>query len=160
MHMGPITSGLIKVGDSVECEVDYIRRAKVAPNHIMTHVLNFALRKVLGTTMDQRGSLVDESRLRFDFTNNKALNVSQLASVEEICNNVIKQQLIVYTQNSAQAEAKRIQGLRAVFGETYPDFVRVVSIGHPITPMLEDPENSNWSNFSVEFLRWYSPEEH
>ncbi|CAH0482842.1 unnamed protein product [Peronospora belbahrii] len=151
MHMGPIASGSIKVGDSVECQVDYIRRGKVAPNHTMTHVLNFALRKVLGTTVDQRGSLVDESRLRFDFTNNKALKVDQLADVEAICDNVIKQQLDVYTQDSAQAEAKRIQGLRAVFGETYPDFVRVVSIGHPIAPMLEDPENSDWSNYSVEF---------
>ncbi|ETM99453.1 alanine-tRNA ligase [Phytophthora nicotianae INRA-310] len=151
MHMGPIASGSIKVGDSVECQVDYARRAKIAPNHTMTHALNFALRKVLGTVVDQRGSLVDESRLRFDFTNNKALKPNQLAEVEAICDDIIKQQLEVYTQNSAQAEAKRIQGLRAVFGETYPDFVRVVSIGQPIAPMLEDPENSNWSNFSVEF---------
>ncbi|KAE9358846.1 Alanine--tRNA ligase [Phytophthora fragariae] len=151
MHMGPIASGSIKVGDAVECQVDYARRSKVAPNHTMTHVLNFALRKVLGTTVDQRGSLVDESRLRFDFTNNKALKANQLAEVEAICDDIIKQQLEVYTQDSAQAEAKRIQGLRAVFGETYPDFVRVVSIGQPIAPMLEDPENSSWSNFSVEF---------
>ncbi|CAI5716958.1 unnamed protein product [Peronospora effusa] len=151
MHMGPITSGSIKVGDVVECQVDYVRRAKVAPNHTMTHVLNFALRKVLGTTVDQRGSLVDESRLRFDFTNSKALRAHQLADVEAICDDIIKQQLEVYTQDSAQAEAKRIQGLRAVFGETYPDFVRVVSIGQPIAPMLEDPENSKWSNYSVEF---------
>lgn len=151
MHMGPIASGSIKVGDAVECQVDYARRSKIAPNHTMTHVLNFALRKVLGTTVDQRGSLVDESRLRFDFTNNKALKANQLAEVEAICDDIIKQQLEVYTQDSAQAEAKRIQGLRAVFGETYPDFVRVVSIGQPIAPMLEDPENSTWSNFSVEF---------
>jgi alanyl-tRNA synthetase len=151
MHMGPIVSGSIKVGDSVECAVDYIRRGKIAPNHTMTHALNFALRKVLGTNVDQRGSLVDESRLRFDFTNNKALKANQLAEVEAICDDIIKQQLEVYTQDSAQAEAKRIQGLRAVFGETYPDFVRVVSIGQPIASMLEDPENSSWSNFSVEF---------
>ncbi|KAG2519310.1 hypothetical protein JM16_007200 [Phytophthora kernoviae] len=151
MHMGPISSGAIKVGDSVECHVDYVRRSKVAPNHTMTHVLNFALRKVLGTTVDQRGSLVDESRLRFDFTNSKAIKPNQLEAVETICDDIIKQQLEIYTQNSAQADAKRIQGLRAVFGETYPDFVRVVSIGQPIAPMLEDPENSSWSNFSVEF---------
>ncbi|RLN95302.1 hypothetical protein BBJ28_00010344 [Nothophytophthora sp. Chile5] len=151
MHMGPIASGSIKVGDSVECQVDYARRSKIAPNHTMTHVLNYALRKVLGTNVDQRGSLVDESRLRFDFTTNKALKANQLAEVEAICDDIIKQQLEVYTQNSAQAEAKRIQGLRAVFGETYPDFVRVVSIGQPIAPMLEDPENSSWSSFSVEF---------
>lgn len=151
MHMGPITSGSIKVGDSVECRVDYPRRTKIAPNHTMTHVLNFALRKVLGTTVDQRGSLVDETRLRFDFTTNKALKVNQLAEVEAICDDIIKKEYDVYTQDSAQAQAKRIQGLRAVFGETYPDIVRVVSIGQPIVPMLEDPENSTWSNYSVEF---------
>lgn len=151
MHMGPLTSGSIKVGDTVECQVDYVRRAKIAPNHTMTHALNFALREVLGKVVDQRGSLVDELRLRFDFTTNKPLKPDQLATVETICNDIIKQGLEVYTQDSAQAEAKRIQGLRAVFGETYPDFVRVVSIGQPIAPMLEDPENSNWTNFSVEF---------
>ncbi|KAL8003229.1 putative translation protein, beta-barrel domain superfamily [Plasmopara halstedii] len=151
MHMGQITSGSIKVGDIVECRVDYIRRAKIAPNHTMTHALNFALRQVLGVVVDQRGSLVDESRLRFDFTTNKPLKSDQLAEIEKICDKIIKQQLEVYTQEVAQAEAKHINGLRAVFGETYPDFVRVVSIGQPITPMLEDPENSNWSNYSIEF---------
>lgn len=151
MHMGPIESGSIKVGDEVEAAVDYVRRRKIAPNHTMTHVLNFALRKVLGTNVDQRGSLVDELRLRFDFTTNKALKPEQLAEVESICDLIIKQELEVYTQDSPQAHAKRIQGLRAVFGETYPDMVRVVSIGQEIKPMLDDPENSAWSNYSVEF---------
>lgn len=151
MHMGLIVSGSIQVGASVETKVDYVRRSKIAPNHTMTHVLNYALRKVLGTNVDQRGSLVDETRLRFDFTTNKALKSDQLLAVESICDDIIKQELDVFTQNSPQAHAKRIQGLRAVFGETYPDFVRVVSIGQPIAPMLEDPENSAWSNFSVEF---------
>lgn len=151
MHMGPITRGSIKVGDVVKAEVDYVRRSKIAPNHTMTHVLNFALRKVLGATVDQRGSLVDETRLRFDFTANKALKPEQLGEVEAICDSIIKQGLDVFTQDSPQALAKRIQGLRAVFGETYPDMVRVVSIGQQIAPMLEDPENSAWSAYSVEF---------
>lgn len=151
MHMGPVVSGAVKVGASVQTKVDYVRRSKIAPNHTMTHVLNYALRKVLGTNVDQRGSLVDETRLRFDFTTNKALKADQLLAVETICDDIIKQELDVFTQNSPQAHAKRIQGLRAVFGETYPDFVRVVSIGQAIAPMLEDPENSAWSNFSVEF---------
>lgn len=135
MHMGPITRGLIKVGDVVQAQVDYVRRSKIAPNHTMTHVLNYALRKVLGNNVDQRGSLVDETRLRFDFTVNKALKSEQLAEVEAICDGIIKQELAVFTQNSPQALAKRIQGLRAVFGETYPDFVRVVSIGQEIAPV-------------------------
>ncbi|TYZ57677.1 hypothetical protein PybrP1_010482 [[Pythium] brassicae (nom. inval.)] len=151
MHMGPVTRGAVKVGDTVTAAVDYARRSQIAPNHTMTHVLNFALRKVLGAAVDQRGSLVDETRLRFDFTANKAVTPAQLAAVEALCDDVIKQDLEVFTQNSPQAHAKRIQGLRAVFGETYPDFVRVVSIGQAIAPMLADPENSAWSAFSVEF---------
>ncbi|TMW68046.1 hypothetical protein Poli38472_007718 [Pythium oligandrum] len=151
MHMGPIESGSIKVGDVVESKVDYERRSKIAPNHTMTHVLNFALRKVLGTNVDQRGSLVDEARLRFDFTTNKALKADQLLEIENICDDIIKQELDVFTKNSPQAHAKRIQGLRAVFGETYPDMVRVVSIGQEIQAMLDDPENSAWSAYSVEF---------
>jgi alanyl-tRNA synthetase len=151
MHMGPIKIGQVRVGDVVSCEVDYERRAKVAPNHTMTHVLNFALRKVLGTNVDQRGSLVDETRLRFDFTTNKPLKADQVLEVESICQDIIHQELNVYTQDTPQDLAKRIQGLRAVFGETYPDMVRVVSIGQAIGPMLEDPENSSWSSYSIEF---------
>ncbi|KAI9918256.1 hypothetical protein PsorP6_011987 [Peronosclerospora sorghi] len=151
VHVGPLVSGSIKVGDAVACHVDYGRRAKVAPNHTMTHVLNFALRKVLGTAVEQRGSLVDDARLRFDFTTNKALTPDQLATVESLCNDMIEQELDVFTQTTALAEAQRIDGLRAVFGETYPDEVRVVSIGQPILPMLQDPGNSHWRTFAIEF---------
>lgn len=151
LHMGVLKSGKLSVGDGVECKVDYERRKKIAPNHTMTHVLNFALRKVLGTDSDQRGSLVDESRLRFDFTTNKPLKANQIKDVEAMCGDIIKQELDVYTKTSPQAVAKRIQGLRAVFGETYPETVRVVSIGQEIDQMLEDPENNSWTNYSVEF---------
>ncbi|CAK4084624.1 unnamed protein product [Aphanomyces euteiches] len=151
LHVGPLTKGTLHVGDTVECEVDYQRRNKVAPNHTMTHVLNFALRKVLGTVVDQRGSLVDESRLRFDFTTNKPLKPDQIAAVEDICKDIIKQELPVYIETAPQAHAKRIQGLRAVFGETYPENVRVVSIGAAIPSMLSDPENAEWEKYSVEF---------
>ncbi|KAF0705803.1 Aste57867_6960 [Aphanomyces stellatus] len=151
LHLGPLTKGTLHVGDTVACEVDYQRRNKVAPNHTMTHVLNYALRKVLGTTVDQRGSLVDESRLRFDFTTNKPLKPDQIAAVEAICKDVIAQELPVYVESAPQAHAKRIQGLRAVFGETYPEQVRVVSIGAAIPSMLADPENADWAKYSVEF---------
>lgn len=80
LHLGKVTSGIVAKNTSVECQVDYKRRAKIAPNHTMTHVLNFALRKVLGSTVDQRGSLVDDARLRFDFTNNKPLKPDQVYS--------------------------------------------------------------------------------
>ena len=151
MHMGCIESGTASVGQDVTCMVDYERRKKIAPNHTMTHVLNFALRKVLGTVADQRGSLVDEARLRFDFTNNKPLKPDQIEQVEKLCQEIIQKELDVYTETAPQAQAKRIQGLRAVFGETYPDYVRVISVGQEISTMLEDPDNSDWSQYSVEF---------
>ncbi|OQS03623.1 alanyl-tRNA synthetase, mitochondrial precursor [Thraustotheca clavata] len=151
LHMGPLTKGTLAVGDVVEAQVDYVRRNKIAPNHTMTHVLNYALRKVLGGTVDQRGSLVDDARLRFDFTANKALKADQIAAVESVVKDIIAQQLPVYVQDTPQAHAKRIQGLRAVFGETYPDNVRVVSIGAAIPGMLKDPENAAWAQYSVEF---------
>nr|CCA14233.1 unnamed protein product [Albugo laibachii Nc14] len=151
LHAGTLESGSLQVGDDISCQVDYDRRSKIAPNHTMTHVLNFALRKVLVKNVDQRGSLVDDVRMRFDFTTNKPLSPSQLQAVENMCENSIKQELQVFTKNTSQTDARRIQGLRAVFGETYPDTVRVVSIGQMIDPMLKDPENSTWSNFSVEF---------
>lgn len=99
--------------------------------------------------MDQWASLVDESRLRFDFANNKVLKTSPPEDVYAICDDVIKQQLICNTQDSAQAEAKRTQCLHAVFGEMYSNTVRVVSIGQPIASMMMYPENSSWSKFST-----------
>merc|ERR1711920_29277 len=151
LHMGSLTEGSLTVGTEVKAEVDYERRKLIAPNHTMTHVLNFALRKVLGSTADQRGSLVDEEKLRFDFANTKAVTPDQLEKIEAICKDIVQQKLAVYTAPTAQAEAKKIQGLRAVFGETYPDTVRVVSVGQPVDKMLEDPENSEWAKNSVEF---------
>lgn len=152
MHIGSVESGTATVGQDMVCMVDYERRKKIAPNHTMTHVLNFALRKVLGTNAaDQRGSLVDESRLRFDFTNNKPLKPEQIEQVETICRDIINQELAVFTETAPQADAKRIQGLRAVFGETYPEYVRIISVGQEIPAMLDDPEKSDWANYSIEF---------
>lgn len=135
LHTGTLESGSLQVGEDVSCQVDYERRRKIAPNHTMTHVLNFALRKVLLTNVDQRGSLVDDVKMRFDFTTNKPLTSSQLQAVENMCEDSIKQELQVFTKNVSQTDARRIQGLRAVFGETYPDIVRLVSIGQAIDPV-------------------------
>jgi alanyl-tRNA synthetase len=152
LHIGSITEGTLKVGDSVKTSVDYARRAQIQPNHTMTHILNFALRKTMpGTTIDQRGSFNDDRLLRFDFTCPKALTPAQLASVEKICQGLVNPEVKVYTQNAPLEAAKKISALRAVFGETYPDPVRVVSIGQEIEPMLKDPENAKWSEYSVEF---------
>ena len=108
-------------------------------NHTGTHILNFALRQALETEADQRGSLVAPDRLRFDFTANKAMTVAQVKKAETVANEMIDKNEEVYAKETPLALAKAIQGLRAVFDETYPDPVRVVSIGVPVENMTKDP---------------------
>lgn len=140
----------LAVGDNVVCAVDYEYRGRVAPNHTMTHVLNLALRDVLGDHVDQKGSLVDAGKLRFDFSQKKALSADELTEVEGIINESVKKEEVVYSEVTPLAKAKSIDALRAVFGETYPDPVRVVSVGVPIEDLLADPSNKAWSGVSVE----------
>lgn len=129
LHSGIIQDGSLKVGDAVRCQVDYDRRRDIAPNHSMTHVLNGALRKVLGDDVDQRGSLCNDEKLRFDFSHKKALSAKELQEVEELCQKSIAASEVVTAKVMPLSEAKEIDGVRAVFGEVYPDPVRVVSIG-------------------------------
>eukprot|EP00977_Amphora_coffeiformis_P027355 scaffold34606_cov192-Amphora_coffeaeformis.AAC.1 len=129
LHKGFVNADL-QVGSFVNCHVDYDRRTKIAPNHSMTHVLNAALRQVLGPKVDQRGSLCNDEKLRFDFSHNKALSLKELQKVEEICQDVIAKKQDVTSQVLPLAEAQELEGVRAVFGEVYPDPVRVVSIGN------------------------------
>ncbi|CAM9105783.1 unnamed protein product [Ectocarpus sp. 13 AM-2016] len=154
LHIGQVKAGTLSVGSDVVCKVDYKRRANVAPNHTMTHVLNFALRKVLDPSdgmCDQKGSFLDDEKLRFDFSWSGALTAEQVADVEDLVNDKINKNLPVYAFVAPLEQAKRIQSLRGVFGERYPDPVRVLSIGQDVPAMLEDPENSAWSDVSVEF---------
>jgi len=157
LHVGVVESGEVKVGDEVACHVDYDRRRKVTPNHTMTHVLNWALRKVLvreekkEKIVDQKGSSVDDERLRFDFTCNKAIAPKSLAKVEKICQEWVANKMPIYTQLAPLQDAMRVQSLRAVFGEKYPDPVRMVSIGQDIQTVLDDPDNAKWEDFSIEF---------
>jgi alanyl-tRNA synthetase len=152
MHIGTVVEGTIKVSDSVKAQVDYDRRAQIKPNHTMTHILNFALRKTMPKIdISQRGSLCDEKALRFDFTCPKAMTPAQLASVEKICQELVSKDVPVHCMVAPLEQARKISSLRAVFGETYPDPVRVVSVGQAIEPMLNDPENAAWMEFSVEF---------
>ncbi|KYQ88257.1 alanyl-tRNA synthetase [Tieghemostelium lacteum] len=153
IHIGYISYECekISVGDSVDLTVDYTRRAPIMSNHTSTHMLNYAIKSVLGEFIEQRGSLVDESRLRFDFSHNKQVTVQELAKIEEIVNNLIRQQLTVYAKEVPLEGAKKINGLRAVFGEKYPDPVRVISIGKDIDEILKNPENPEWHKYSIEF---------
>uniref|UniRef100_A0A673Y7T1 Alanine--tRNA ligase n=2 Tax=Salmo trutta TaxID=8032 RepID=A0A673Y7T1_SALTR len=149
LHVGTVY-GTLKVGDHVILHVDEARRRPIMSNHTATHILNFALREVLGEA-DQRGSLVAPDRLRFDFTAKGALSTEEVRRTEEIACTMIRDAKHVYAMDTPLAAAKAIQGLRAVFDETYPDPVRVVSIGIPVADLLADPSSAAGSLTSIEF---------
>ena len=133
-HIGVMTKGMIKSGDKVTLEVDAKKRALSARNHSATHLLQKALRTVLGTHVEQAGSSVNEDRLRFDFTHFSAMTAEELKKVEDIVNEQISKGLDVIVKNMSIEEAKKT-GAQALFGEKYGDIVRVV----------------NMSDFSIEF---------
>ena len=133
-HIGVMTKGMIKDGDKVTLEVDAKKRALSARNHSATHLLQKALRTVLGTHVEQAGSSVNEDRLRFDFTHFSAMTAEELKKVEDIVNKQISKGLDVIVKNMPIEEAKKT-GAQALFGEKYGDIVRVV----------------NMSDFSIEF---------
>ena len=97
---------------SYQEQVDYTRRSLVAKNHTATHILNYALRQVLGEKVDQKGSLVTEDKLRFDFSHGKPVEVKELRKIEEICNDMIQKSCVVHFRDVALDTAKAITGLR------------------------------------------------
>ncbi len=127
-HVGVMTKGMIKNGDKVTLEVDAKKRALSARNHSATHLLQKALRTVLGTHVEQAGSSVNEDRLRFDFTHFYAMTPEELKKVEDIVNEKIAAALPVVVKNMPIEEAKKT-GAQALFGEKYGDIVRVVNMG-------------------------------
>ncbi|KAL4446750.1 hypothetical protein ABPG77_007994 [Micractinium sp. CCAP 211/92] len=151
LHIGPQPGTEIKVGDTVTAKVDYTRRNKIMPNHTFTHVLNYALRKVLGDHVDQKGSIVLPDRLRFDFSNNGVVETAKLAEIEAICQEFVANPQQVYKKEVPLAQAKAINGLRAVFGEVYPDPVRVVSVGKPVEELVAAPDDQGNLAFPIEF---------
>jgi alanyl-tRNA synthetase len=152
LHMGKVRSGSFKVGDTLNLQLDQARRAPIMSNHTSTHVLNFALRSVLkNPRVDQKGSLVDAEKLRFDFAHNKPVSTEEIVEIEKICSDIIAKNLKVYRKSVALDLAKSINGVRAVFGETYPDPVTVLSIGKDVDELLATPTNPEWMNYSVEF---------
>jgi alanyl-tRNA synthetase len=150
LHVGRTRSGPLRVGDGVTAVVG-AERAPTEMNHTTTHLANWALREVLGDGVQQKGSLVDAEKLRFDFSHPKALSDDETAKVESLVRAAIGKGLRVYWSEVPQAAALKINGLRAVFGEKYPPMVRVVSIGVPVEDLLAEPANPRWREYSVEF---------
>ena len=151
VHNGYLDYGNFKAGDEVICEYDELRRQPIRNNHTGTHILNHALREHLGDDVNQKGSLVDQEKLRFDFSHKTAVTPQELKKIEDSSNSYIKQNCKIYAKDVDLDTAKGIEGVRAVFGETYPNPVRVVSVGVEVETLLQDPKNPEWRKVSVEF---------
>jgi len=128
LHVGKVVEGSIKVGQTATLEVSGERQHTMR-NHTATHLLNWALRKVLGEHVEQKGSLVDPTKTRFDFAHNDPLTAEQIGAVERLVNEQIYADSPVTALTEPLEVAKKIAGVRAVFGEKYPDPVRVLMIG-------------------------------
>lgn len=150
-HNGFLSFGKLAVGDVVVCEYNEHRRDLIRKNHTGTHILNHSLREHLGDDVSQKGSLVDEDKLRFDFSHRAPVTISELQMIENSTSEYIKQKHRVYAKDVDLITAKSILGVRAVFDETYPNPVRVVSIGVDIDVLLKNPSNPEWRKTSIEF---------
>ncbi|ELZ2811812.1 alanine--tRNA ligase [Salmonella enterica subsp. enterica serovar Lubbock] len=127
-HLGKLSAGALKVGDAVQADVDEARRARIRLNHSATHLMHAALRQVLGTHVAQKGSLVSDKVLRFDFSHNEAMKPSEIREVEDLVNAQIRRNLPIET-NIMDLEAAKAKGAMALFGEKYDERVRVLSMG-------------------------------
>ena len=150
LHVGKFARGTLHVGDAVTAIV-LGGRERTEKNHTATHMLNWALRQVLGGDVLQKGSLVDPEKLRFDFSHGQAVADEEIAQTQALVNQAIAQKIPVYTGVAPQEKALKINGLRAVFGEKYPAQVRVLSVGVSLQELLADPASAKWRDYSIEF---------
>jgi alanyl-tRNA synthetase len=130
VHHGRLSSGTLEMGEQVVATVDIERRRDIARNHTATHLLQAALRQVLGTHIQQRGSLVAPDRLRFDFSHLSAMTPEEIRSVQRLVNERVRQNIRVYDEESDYKKAVA-SGAIALFDEKYGDVVRVMRIGGP-----------------------------
>jgi alanyl-tRNA synthetase len=144
LHWGIVSEGSIQAGERGMVSVD-ARRSDIMRNHTATHLLNWALRKVLGDRIEQKGSLVDGDKLRYDFSHEAQVNAGELQQIERLVNEKIYSDLPVSATVMPLTEAKKLAGVRAVFGEKYPDPVRVIAIG------TENPVANSSLDHSIEF---------
>lgn len=146
-HVGVVTKGMFKVGDSVMLEVNTENRLATGKNHSATHLLQKALREVVGNHVHQAGSLVNADRLRFDFNHYSALTEEEIAKVEQLVNEQISNALPVVTKEMSLEEAKQT-GAMALFDEKYGETVRVVTMGDFSTELCGGTHVANTSNIS------------
>ena len=150
-HIGKVTKGMFKIGDRVTLKVDAGRRGDTCKNHSATHLLQKALRTVLGTHVEQAGSYVDGERLRFDFSHFSAMTKEEIAKVEQMVNEKIAQSIPVVTSVMSIEEAKK-SGAMALFGEKYGETVRVVKMGEFSTELCGGTHVANTgaiANFKI-----------
>ncbi|EAU91282.2 tRNA synthetase class II [Coprinopsis cinerea okayama7 len=151
VHTGHLKYGQLDVGSEVISSYDELRRWPLRNNHTATHILNFALREVLGDHVDQKGSLVAPTKLRFDFSHKAGITLPELTKIESMSIDWIKKNVKVYGKDLDLNLAQKIPGLRAVFGETYPNPVRVVTLEYSVDEIAADIENPKWRQTSIEF---------
>ena len=151
LHIGRVKQGSMSCGESGQLMLERDRRESIRANHSATHTLNLALRAVAGEEVEQKGSLVDDEKLRFDYAAKGALTIDQIKEVERRVNDAIKANLAIDAREVPLEKARTISGVRAVFGERYPDPVRVVSIGAPVADLVAKPDNPKWRELSIEF---------
>ena len=129
LHIGHMQSGSIKVSDKVTADIDDVKRKMVRSNHSATHLMHAALRKTLGPHVEQKGSMVSEEKLRFDFSHNEAITRDEIDLIEERVNSEIMQNTEVLTEMMPPEQAVD-RGAMALFGEKYGDLARVLSMGN------------------------------
>ncbi|KZV83020.1 tRNA synthetase class II [Exidia glandulosa HHB12029] len=151
LHIGSLKEGTLKVGDAVLPTYDELRRWPLRNNHTATHILNYSLRETLGDHIDQKGSLVAPTKLRFDFSHKAQIPLPDLQKIEQGSRDWIKKNVKVFSKELDLKSGYKIPGLRAVFGEAYPDPVRVVTLEYDVEDIAKDLENPKWRNTSVEF---------
>ena len=143
LHKGKLQSGNLKVGDYLNLSINVERRNKIRANHSATHLLQYALRKIFGDTLIQKGSYIDEFRLRFDFALNKSITKEQIENIENIVNELIFKNTPVETKILQIEEAKKY-GAMALFNEKYDDVVRVLFMGE------KSYENNDYNNKNLD----------
>ncbi len=147
-HIGKVTKGMVKAGDTAELVVDQDKRRAIGKNHSATHLLQKALREVLGTHVEQAGSDVNADRLRFDFTHFSAMTAEEIQKAENIVNEKIAASLAVTTDVMTLEEARKT-GAMALFGEKYGDTVRVVRMGDFSTELCGGTHVANTSSIAA-----------